>query len=70
MLHHPKIGVRMLFKALLELVLSLRDTSIEVHEWNQSDVRSPRLANGSTLDMVSTKHRDYHSAVVNSPTPL
>lgn len=58
MLHHPKIGVRMLFKALLELVLSLRDTSIEVHEWNQSDVRSPRLANGSTLDMVSTKHRD------------
>lgn len=58
MLHHPKIGVHMLFEALLELVLSLRNTSIEVHEWNQSDVRSPRLANGSTLDMVSTKHRD------------
>ncbi len=58
MLHHHKIGVHILFKALLELVLSLRSTSIEVHEWNQSDVRRPRLANGSTLDMVSTKHRD------------
>ncbi|PBP57532.1 hypothetical protein [Pseudomonas syringae] len=54
----PQIGVHMLFKALLELVFSLRNTSIEVHEWNQSDVRRPRLANGSTLGMVSTKHRD------------
>ena len=46
----------MLLKGMLELVRSLGQTSIEVYEWNQTDVRIKRLANGSKLSELSTKH--------------
>lgn len=47
-----------LFKGLLELVQTLGRTSIEVHEWNQVDVRKKRLPNASKLGQLSNKHRD------------
>lgn len=47
----------MLFKGLLELIQSVGRTSIEVHEWNQVDVRKKRLPNASKLGELSTKHR-------------
>lgn len=45
----------MLFKGMLELVQSLGRTSIEVYEWNQTDVRKKRLPNASRLEELSTK---------------
>lgn len=48
----------MFFKGLLELIQSLGRTSIEVHEWNQADVRKKRLPNASKLGALSTQHRD------------
>jgi len=50
--------MHILFKGMLELVRSLSNTSIEVYEWNQTDVRKKRLPNDPKLRELSTQHQN------------
>lgn len=48
----------MLIKSLLSTVRALGNTSIEVHEWKESDVRRPRLPNSPNFRTLTTKRSD------------
>lgn len=48
----------MWFKGILDVVRSFGSTSIEVYEWNLSDVMKKRLQNGTKLESVSARHSD------------
>jgi len=43
------------FKGMLDLVQTLSETSIEVHEWDQNNIRLKRLPNGLKLHELSTQ---------------